>query len=37
MYTVSVAEVKARLSELLNRVEAGEEATHLRRDSAVVL
>ncbi|MDP2828596.1 MAG: type II toxin-antitoxin system prevent-host-death family antitoxin [Sulfuricellaceae bacterium] len=35
MQTVSIAEAKARLSELLNRVEAGEEIVIARRGQAV--
>jgi prevent-host-death family protein len=35
MPTVSVAEAKARLSELLDRVEAGEEIVITRRGTAV--
>lgn len=35
MYNVSVAEAKAHLSELLNRVEAGEEIVITRRGQSV--
>lgn len=35
MYTVSVAEAKARLSELLNQVKAGEEIVITRRGRPV--
>ena len=35
MSTISVAEAKARLSELLDRVEAGEEVVITRRGKAI--
>lgn len=35
MLTVTVAQAKAQLSELLNKVEAGEEVTITRRGKAV--
>jgi prevent-host-death family protein len=35
MSTISVAEAKARLSELLDRVEAGEEVIITRRGKAI--
>jgi antitoxin (DNA-binding transcriptional repressor) of toxin-antitoxin stability system len=36
MSTINVAEAKARLSELLDRVEAGEEVVITRRGKAIL-